>query len=95
MRKIVIAITTLALVILLVACDYFKVERQRMIDYRHSDEWVEYYVFDDKPRSQHHDEKWEILWEITYADGHTEQRWIECTRFEYDEARKELGEVEP
>lgn len=87
----VLCMTCLALT----ACDAFTVERKTLIDYRHSDEWVEYYTYDGHQVSKHHDEEWSLLYEITYADGHVERRWEECTRFEYDKAREELGEVEP
>lgn len=79
----------------LTACDAFTVERKTLIDYRHSDEWVEYYTYDGRQCSKHHGEEWELLYEITYADGHVERSWEECTRFEYNKAREELGEVEP
>ena len=29
-------------------------------------------------------DKWEILWRITYDDGTCEDRWIGCTKAEYE-----------
>lgn len=37
-------------------------------------------------------DRYELLWEVTYQDGHTERQWEECTRFEYNNAKEELGE---
>lgn len=34
-------------------------------------------------------EKYEILWRITYDDGTCEDRWIECTKAEYEEVHHE------
>ena len=39
-------------------------------------------------------DRYELLWEVTYQDGHTERHWEECTRFEYNNARKELGDLD-
>ena len=94
MKKILI-IFLASMMILLVGCDYLKVERQTLIDYRHTEEWTEYYIFDQKQCSRHYPEKWELLYEIEYADGHKDRQWESCTRFEYSEAREELGDIEP
>jgi len=36
-------------------------------------------------------ECYELMWEYQYDDGHKERRWEECTRFEYENAQKELN----
>lgn len=83
----------------LTGCDALEEESRIVIDYRfdegHTEIWTkktdkgepyyEYYYVGDK---------YELLWEITYKDGHQERHWEECTRFEYNNARKELGDIE-
>lgn len=77
--------------------EYFELDTKTVIDYRfsegHTEIWTkktdkgepyyEYYYVGDK---------YELLWEITYKDGHQERHWEECTRFEYNNAKEELGE---
>lgn len=41
------------------------------------------------------DEAFELCWEYTYADGHKERKWEECTRFEYQATKDELGVIDP
>lgn len=96
MKKIKGLTAVLALMVMLTGCgEYFKVETKTLIDYRYSGEYMEYTTEDGNARSYHHDEKFEVLYEYTYQDGHKERHWEECTRFEYQNAKKELGEVEP
>ncbi len=88
--------------------DAWTVETKRVVDYRYveqyteiytdfekhfdwsKDDWVTYPVTKTRVIKDHY----ELLWEYTYADGHTERRWEECTRFEYENAKKELGGVD-
>ena len=97
---ILILVVILGIVSQLTGCgEYFNEESRIVIDYRyaegHTEIWTkktdkgepyyEYYYVGDK---------YELLWEVTYEDGHTERKWEECTRFEYQNARKELGDIE-
>lgn len=77
--------------------EYWREESRVVIDYKYTrphtealtrktDQGVPYYVY------VYVDEKYELLWLVTYQDGHTERQWKECTRFEYNNAREELGE---
>ena len=79
--------------------EYFKEESRIVIDYRFAEghteiltkktdkgePYYEYYYVGDE---------YELLWLVTYQDGHTERHWEECTRFEYNNAREELGGIE-
>lgn len=96
MKKIKTAILILATMAMLAGCDYFEEESKTLIDYRYSAAYTEVNT-DEKGNvaTEHYNEKFELLYEITYADGHTERRWQECTRFEYAAAKEELGEIEP
>lgn len=38
-------------------------------------------------------ESYELMWEIRYDNGHVSREWQKCTRFEYDNAVKELGDI--
>lgn len=82
----------------LTGCDAFEVDTSIVIDYRiteahtetitmKTDQDVPYYVYEYIP------DKFELLWEETYKDGHKERHWRECTRFEYNNAVLELGGV--
>lgn len=95
MKKAKAIICAIALLVTLTGCDYFEVEQKTLIDYRYSAEHVITENDNGNTNTYHHDEKFELLYEYTYADGHTERRWEECTRFEYARAKEELGEVEP
>ena len=96
MRKITRIIAIVAMLGLLSGCAYLDEETKTLIDYRYSAEHVEYSTDNNgKTTSEHYNEKFELLYEITYADGHTERRWEECTRFEYAAAKEELGVIEP
>lgn len=96
MKKISTMIMALILVITLAGCDHFEEESKTLIDYRYSAAYTEVNT-DEKGNvaTEHYNEKFELLYEITYADGHTERRWQECTRFEYAAAKEELGVIEP
>ena len=96
-RKVItILMMMVIIVIYLTGCKYFEEETKTLIDYRYSAEHVEVTTNSDgKTSSYHYNEKFELLYEITYADGHTERHWEECTRFEYQKAKDELGVVEP
>lgn len=95
MKKAKAIICAIALLVALTGCDYFEVEQKTLIDYRYSAEHVVTEIDNGNTNSYHYDEKFELLYEYTYADGHTERRWEECTRFEYARAKEELGVVEP
>ena len=90
----------------LTGCAYTEVDTKVVIDYRFTsfheeqklgtrreynhktEEWVtvQYIYTDYVP------DTYELLWEYTYMDGHKERKWEECTRFEYQNAKEELGE---
>lgn len=97
MQKKFKTIICLSLILLTItSCgEYFTEEQKTLIDYRYSSEWTEYYTMNDKQYTQHHPESFELLYLITYADGHKERKWEVCTRFEYQKAKEELGEVKP
>lgn len=96
MKKVYTVIMAMILIVALARCDYFEVETKTLIDYRYSGEHMEISTNSDgKTSSYHYNEKFELLYEYTYADGHTERHWEECTRFEYQKAKDELGVVEP
>lgn len=100
--------TALVLVIAtLTGCAAWKEDRKIIVDYRYSSEhfqeeteyrkeynWlIEDYIKVPYQVERYYPEKYELLWEITYQDGHTERHWKDCTRFEYDNARTELGDI--
>ena len=96
MKKVKTTIMLLAMMALLAGCAYFDEEAKTLIDYRYSAEYTAFETDDNgKMETRHYNEKFELLYEYTYADGHTERRWEECTRFEYAAAKEELGEIEP
>ena len=95
-----IAVVALILGIIssLTGCDAYEVDTAIVIDYRFTeahtetytrktDQGVPYYVYEYIP------DKYELLWEDTYLDGHKERHWRDCTRFEYQNAVEELGGV--
>lgn len=97
MKKIRIAAMILFLSLSIMSCgEYFEEESKIIIDYRHNDPYIETRTsgFDDDKsiNTYYHPETWELLYEITYADGHKERRWQDCTRFEYNNAKIELGD---
>lgn len=82
----------------LTGCDAFEVDTAIVIDYRFTEahteidtrqnnEGMPYYDYEYVP------EKYELLWEETYKDGHKERHWRDCTIFEYQNAVEELGGV--
>lgn len=95
---ILLAAAIVGIISQLTGCgEYFNVESKTVIDYRFTEAHTEtdtmktsdgipYYVSDFVP------DKYELLWLYTYQDGHKERKWEECTRFEYNDAQKELGE---
>lgn len=93
--KIKIILLSLIMTFALTGCKYIEVEQKTLIDYRYSAEHVITEIDNGNTNSYHYDEKFELLYEYTYADGHTERRWETCTRFEYARAKEELGEIEP
>lgn len=79
----------------LTGCAYFEIESAHVIDYRFTEAHTEITTretMEGIPVYDHHfiPAKHELLWEYTYQDGHTEKQWRECTRFEYQNAQKEL-----
>lgn len=95
MKKIKTLLVALIMIFALTGCKYIEVEQKTLIDYRYSAEHVITEIDNGNTNSYHYDEKFELLYEYTYADGHTERRWETCTRFEYARAKEELGEIEP
>ena len=97
MRKVITLVITIVITILcLTGCDYLDVENKTVIDYRYTAQHTESQIDNDnKITTSNCPEKFELLWEYTYADGHKERKWEECTRFEYQNTKLELGEVEP
>ena len=83
----------------LTGCDAFELETKCVIDYRYTEAHTEMYARTTDKGVPYYDyqyipEQYELLWEETYKDGHTERHWRECTRFEYNNAVKELGGVQ-
>lgn len=88
--------------------DTWTVETKRIVDYRYVEQYTEIYTGFERKYDFRKDDwvtfpvtktnivkaHYELLWEYTYADGHTERCWEECTRFEYENAKKELGDVD-
>lgn len=96
MKRFKTALLVLMVAAMLAGCAYSDEDSKTLIDYRYSAEYTAVQTDDDgKMETKHYNEKFELLYEYTYADGHTERRWEECTRFEYAAAKEELGEVEP
>lgn len=91
-----IFIAIIAIIAMLTGCAYFELDSKTVIDYRYTGEYTTYESDSDGKTisTTHHNEKFELLWEYTYADGHTERRWEDCTRFEYQNARKDLGDID-
>lgn len=71
-----------------VVIDYMHTEPHTEIITRKTDKGDPYYVY------IYEKESFELLWLVTYQDGHTERHWEPCTRFEYQNARKELGDID-
>ncbi len=105
MKKLNVIFLLLFLVMLITSCDNLEEDTKRIVDYRHNDSYTEVYTTIESKynlssdewehipvtKTRYVPESYELLWEITYKDGHTERHWKECTRFEYENARKELG----
>lgn len=67
---------------------------EKETEYRKEYSWMaEKYINVPYEVDRLYPEKYELLWEITYQDGHIERHWEDCTRFEYDNARTELGDI--
>jgi hypothetical protein len=106
MKMIRKAAALILIVAILTGCDAWE-EDKKIIDYRytsaHYENETEYrkeyswlaedYINVPYEVARFYPEKYELLWEITYKDGHSERRWKDCTRFEYDNARTELGDI--
>ena len=80
----------------LTGCDAFEVETKTVIDYRYTEAHTEQYDRTDDNGNHYYNyvfvqEKYELLWLETYKDGHQERHWRDCTRFEYQNAKDELG----
>lgn len=74
---------------------HFEVVSENVIDYRYtesrtqsysrvSDKGYPYYEYYFVP------EKFELMWEYTYQDGHKRRTWKECTRVEYQKAKEAI-----
>ena len=93
-EQIFVFISIIAIILTMTGCAAFVVESKTVIDYRYTPAHVETEVSDTKTISTYEPEKYELLWEYTYADGHTDRRWESCTRFEYQSAREDLGDIQ-
>lgn len=96
---ILIVAVILGIISSLTGCgEYWEVDSKIVIDYRYTEAHQEAYIVssgDDKVNTWDFvPEKYELLWEYTYMDGHKERKWEGCTRFEYNNAREELGDIE-
>ncbi len=106
---ILILAAILGIVSQLTGCgEYFEEDTRMVIDYRftsaHEEERVgvkkEYNALADTwvdvpyKYKTFVPDKYELMWEVTYMDGHKERKWEECTRFEYNNAKEELGDDE-
>lgn len=107
MKMIRKAAALILIATILTGCDAWKEDRKIIVDYRYTSEhyeketeyrkeysWMaEKYINVPYEVDRLYPEKYELLWEITYQDGHIERHWEDCTRFEYDNARTELGDI--
>lgn len=95
-RRNNVLVAILISVMLLMGCDAWELETKTVIDYRYTAQYTEYKTdSDNKIVTSNQPEKFELLWLYTYKDGSTRRVWEECTRFEYQNAKEELGVVEP
>ena len=75
-------------------CDCFEVDTRTLIDYRYQESHQDISTdVDGSMYSTYVPERFELQYEYVYKDGHVERHWEICTRFEYQEAVNELGEV--
>lgn len=102
MRQLWRLLLSFALIIVIISaltgCAAFEVDTSIVIDYRFTEAHTEIYTKESGQDVVYHDykyipDKYELLWEETYMDGHKERTWKECTRFEYQNARQELGDI--
>mgnify|MGYP003293119321 CR=1 FL=1 len=95
LERVLLVAVILGIISYLTGCAYFEVDTKNAIDYRYTEGHTNMIskTTDDYPVYEYvfYPEKYEILWEYTYKDGHKERKWEECTRFEYMDAQKELG----
>lgn len=95
-RNIAIVILTIAVMgLMLTGCKAFTVQTRTLIDYRYTPGHTYQTIDDQKVVERYEPEKFELLWLYTYENGSQSRKWEECTRFEYQKAKEELGEVEP
>ena len=87
-------IAVIALILTLVGCDSLTLETKTVIDYRYTPAHEYDYTSGDNVLRGFEPECYELLWEYTYADGHTERKWEDCTRFEYQSAKNDLGDID-
>ncbi len=95
---------------LLTGCAHYNVETRTLVDYRYIPEHTEVHSdkvrtkcpscgkqVDGKvvAESHYYPEQFQLMWEYRYEDDHKERKWEDCTRFEYQKAKDELGEVKP
>lgn len=96
LRYVLATAVILGIVSQITGCDYFEVDTRYVIDYRFSEAHTETTTdtSGDYPVYKYYyvPDKYERLWEYVYKDGHKERKWEECTRFEFEDAKKELGE---
>ena len=107
-KVITIALTLVITTFIISGCSYVEVDTKTIVDYRftpfHEEERVGYSRKYDVIAEEWYNEpykytvyvpeKYELLWEYTYMDGHYERQWEDCTRFEYQNAKEELGDDE-
>ncbi len=104
-KFVLLLVVIFGIVSLLTGCgEYFKEDSRIVIDYRftqaHEEERIgykkEYHSISDTwvdvpyTYKTFIPDRYELLWKVTYQDGHTEREWKECTRFECENAQKEL-----
>lgn len=98
-----VVLVILGIVILLQGCA--EVETKYIVDYRYNEPrndvvteytykyniWKEERELVPDTHTVYVPESYELMWEYIYDNGHKERKWEKCTRFEYEDARKELG----
>ena len=102
MKKLLCTLLTLALFLMLAGCAE-EVSRQAIdvrytpahegveTNYVHKYDWYSGgFVMVPEVRTVHYEEKYSILYEITYDDGSTATRWQDCAYSEYIATQKQL-----
>ena len=63
-------------------------------DYKYKFNWHEdeYQLVPDT-HTKYVPESYELMYEYRYSNGHVSRGWEECTRYEYETAKEELGDT--